>query len=304
MARIIKRICFMTIVFLVAISIKVYANELTIDCQDSINPETENTLECVLKGNFTDNVNSIKVRYTLPAGVEFQGFTPAEGWNLEQGGTAATTGLILRKENGDVDGQIEFGKFTFSVPSTYNKNTIALKIYELDATNTSCKIIEFSKDEVTKSVQVKKQNDDNQTDTQDDKDKPSDDNNNNDGNNNNNGGNEEQGNNNSNTPTGSEDDKDKNGEHGENTNANSNDKDDKDKNGSNDTNSNIGSTSTGSKNVDNNLKSKSATEKDTTVTKKPFGQYGNGKIIMISIVIVSGIGFIVYKRFKKVKFIK
>ena len=45
-------------------------------------------------------------------------------------------------------------------------------------------------------------------------------------------------------------------------------------------------------------------QKDTTVTKTPFGQYGNGKIIMISIVIVSGIGFIVYRKFKKVKFIK
>lgn len=250
MARIIKRICFMTIVFLVVISIKVYANELTIDCQDSINPETENTLEYVLKGNFTDNVNSIKVRYTLPEGVEFKGFTPSDEWNLEQGGTVATTGLVLRIDNGDVNGEVEFGKFTLSVPSTYNKDTIALKIYELDATNTSCKIVEFSKDEVTKSVQVKKQNDDdNPNDTQDDKD-------------------------------------------------------DKNNNGSNDINSNIGSASAGSNNVNNNLNPKSDTERDTTVTKTPFGQYGNGKIIMTLIVIVSIVAFIGYKKLKKVKFIK
>lgn len=272
MARIIKRICFMTIVFLVAISIKVYANELTIDCQDSINPETENTLECVLKGNFTDNVNSIKVRYTIPDGVEFQGFTPSDEWNLEQGGTATTTGLVLRIDNGDVNGQVEFGKFTFSVPSTYNKNKITFKIYELDATNTSCEIVEFNKDEVSKSVQIEGKNDNDPNETQDEENKnPSDDSNKNNGNNN------------SNTPSDSKDDKNKS---------------------DNDVNSDKNSTSEGSKNSNNDLNPKYNTEKDTTVTKTPFGQYGNRNIIIVLIVIVSFAGFVGYKKFKKVKFIK
>lgn len=300
MARIIKKICLITIILLIAISIKVYANELTLDCPDSINPETENTLEYVLKGKFTDNVNSIKVRYTIPDGVEFQGFNPSDGWNLEQGGTADTTGLVLRISDGDVNGEIEFGKFTFSVPNTYNKESIAFKIYGLDATNTYCEIVEFSQDEVNKSILIGKQDDDNPNSNQDEE------NNNPSDNNDNNGGNEEQGNNNSNTPTGSEDDEDKNGEHGENTNADSNDKDDKNKNnnGSNDINSNIGSASAGSKNDNNSLNPKYNMEKDTTVTKTPFGQYGNGKIIMTLIVTVSIVAFIGYKKLKKVKFIK
>lgn len=305
MARIIKKICLMTIVLLIAISIKVYANELTLDCPDSINPETKNTLEYVLKGNFTDNVNSIKVRYTIPDGVEFKGFTPSDGWNLEQGGTADKTGLVLRISDGDVNGEIEFGKFTFSVPNTYNKESIAFKIYGLDATNTSCEIVEFSHDEVNKSILIEKQDDNSPNDNQDDENNNPSDNNNN-GNNNDNGGNEEQGNNNSNTPTGDEDDEGKNGEHGENTNADSNNKDDKNKNndGSNDINSNIGSASAGSKNDNNSWNPKYDTEKDTTVTKTPFGQYGNGKIIMTLIVIVSIMAFIGYKKLKKVKFIK
>ena len=262
MVRMIKRICFMTIVFLIAISIKVYANELTIDCQDSINPETENTLECVLKGNFTDNVNSIKVRYIIPDGVEFQGFTPSDEWNLEQGGTAETTGFILRINEGDVNGNIKFGKFTFSVPSTYNKDYVSLKIYELDATNTSCEILEFSKDEVSKSVQIKKKNDNNPNDTQDDNNNPSDDNNN-----------------------------------------NGNDKN-KSNNGSNNSNFDIENVSAGSDSSNNNLNPKTNKEKDTTVTKTSFGQYGNGRIIMGLIVIGSIAVVFVYKRMKKYKYIK
>ena len=152
MTKIIKRICFITIVFLTAISIKAYANELTLECQDSINLETENALEYTLKGNFTENVNSIKVRYKVPEGVEFEGFTPSENWNLEQGGTSGTTGLILRIDNSDVIGEVEFGKFIFNVPSSYNKKTITLKIYDLDATNTSCDVIEFDPEEYAKSV--------------------------------------------------------------------------------------------------------------------------------------------------------
>ena len=257
MAKIIKRICFMTIVFLISISIKVYANELTIDCQDSINPENENTLECVLKGNFTDNVNSIKVRYIIPDGVEFQSFTPSNEWNLEQGGTAETTGFILRINDGDLNGEVEFGKFTFSVPSTYNKDSVSLKIYELDATNTSCQIVEFSEDEIIKSIQIEKQNNNNPSDTQDD----------------------------------------------DNTHTNENDKNNNN-NGSNGGNSNIDNTSEGSKNSNNNLNPKSDKVKDTTVTKTPFGQYGNGKTIIVLAVIVSFLAFIGYKKFKKVKFIK
>ena len=258
MARIIKKICLMTIVLLIAISIKVYANELTLDCPDSINPETKNTLEYVLKGNFTDNVNSIKVRYTIPDGVEFKGFTPSDGWNLEQGGTADKTGLVLRISDGDVNGEMEFGKFTFSVPNTYNKESIAFKIYGLDATNTSCEIVEFSHDEVNKSILIEKQDDNSPNDNQDDE-------NNNPSDNNNNGNNND---------------------------------------GSNDINSNIGSASAGSKNDNNSWNPKYDTEKDTTVTKTPFGQYGNGKIIMTLIVIVSIMAFIGYKKLKKVKFIK
>ncbi|MBP3502623.1 MAG: hypothetical protein J6K42_04000, partial [Clostridia bacterium] len=180
MARIIKRICFITIIFLVAISIKVYANELTIDCQDSINPETENTLECVLKGNFTDNVNSIKVRYIIPDGVKFQGFTPSEEWNLEQGGTAEATGFILRINEGDVNGDVQFGKFTFSVPSSYNKDSVSLRLYELDATNTSCEIVDFDNIDVIKNIKIVKEDDDTSNKDEngngnDETDKPSDD---------------------------------------------------------------------------------------------------------------------------------
>ncbi len=262
MARIIKKICFMTIVFLVAISIKVYANELTLDCQESINPETENTIEYVLKGNFTDNVNSIKVRYTIPDGVEFQGFTPSGAWNLEQGGTSDTTGLVLRISDGDVNGEIEFGKFIFSVPSTYDKENVAFKIYGLDATNTSCEIVEFSQDEVN-SIPTEEQDDNNANDNQDDE--------------NNNLSDDDNRNNNN--------DNNKNGEQGNN-------------------NSNIGSVSAGSKNDNDSLNPKYDTEKDTTVTKTPFGQYGNGKIIVMLIVIVSIIVVVFYNKFKKFKYIK
>lgn len=152
MARIIKKICLIIVALFAVISIKAYANELSLDCQDSINPETENTLEYTLKGNFTDNVNSIKVRYRFSEGVEFKGFTPAEGWNLEQGGTPDTTGLVLRIENVNVNGEVEFGKFTLNVPSSYNKKTVTLTIYGLDGTNTNCAIIDFEEETVSKQV--------------------------------------------------------------------------------------------------------------------------------------------------------
>lgn len=280
MARIIKKICLITIILLIAISIKVYANELTLDCPDSINPETENTLEYVLKGNFTDNVNSIKVRYTIPDGVEFQGFTPSEGWNLEQGGTADETGLILRINDTDVTGEVEFGKFTFNVPSTYSKDKISLKLFELDATNTACELIDFDAEVVEKDIIISSSNDDKDNPTENN---PSD---NNPTGDNGNGGNEGQGDNGSNTPSGTNDDGDKNGNVGNGNTAG------------------IGSQSSGAKNVDYNQDQESAPKNDTTVTKTPFGQYGNRNIIIVLIAMVLFIGVIVYKKLKKVKFIK
>jgi uncharacterized protein YcnI len=294
------------IVLLISISIKVYANELTLDCPDSINPEAENTLEYVLKGKFTGNVNSIKVRYTLPDGVEFQGFTPSEGWNLEQGGTANTTGLILRINDNDVTGEVEFGKFTFNVPSTYNKDKIILKLFELDATNTSCELIDFDNDVVEKDIIISSTNDDkdkptgdNPSDNNPTENNPSD---NNPTGDNGNNGNEEHGNNESNTPTGTNDDGDKNGE--ESGNQNQEKDDDKNGNVGNSNTAGIGSQSSGAKNVDYNKGQEPTSENDTTVTKTPFGQYGNRNVIIVLIAIVSCTAFIVYKKLKKVKFIK
>lgn len=296
MARIIKKICLMTVVLLIAISIKVYANELTLDCPDSINPKTENTLEYVLKGKFTGNVNSIKVRYTLPDGVEFQGFTPSEGWNLEQGGTADKKGLVLRINDIDVTGEVEFGKFTFNVPSTYSKDKISLKLFELDATNTACELIDFDAEVVEKDIIISSSNDD--------KDNPTEDNqsDNNPTGDNGNGGNEGQGDNGSNTPSGTNDEGDKNGEGSENQNLEK----DGDKNGNvgNGNTAGIGSQSSGAKNVDYNQDQESAPKNDTTVTKTPFGQYGNRNIIIVLIAMVLFMGVIVNKKLKKVKFIK
>ena len=309
MARIIKKICLMTIVLLIAISIKVYANELTLDCPDSINPETENTLEYVLKGKFTGNVNSIKVRYTLPDGVEFQGFTPSEGWNLEQGGTADKTGLVLRINDIDVTGEVEFGKFTFNVPSTYSKDKISLKLFELDATNTACELIDFENDVVEKNVTISGTNDDNDKPDTPTGDNPSDNNPTGDnptGDNptgdNGNGGNEGQGDNGSNTPSGTDGEGNKNGEESGNQNLEK----DGDKNGNvgNGNTAGIASQSSSAMNGDYNKGQESTPVNDTTVTKTPFGQYGNGKVILMIIGIVSVIGFVVYKKFSKVKFIK
>ena len=309
MARIIKKICLMTIVLLIAISIKVYANELTLDCPDSINPETENTLEYVLKGKFTGNVNSIKVRYTLPDGVEFQGFTPSEGWNLEQGGTADKKGLVLRINDIDVTGEVEFGKFTFNVPSTYSKDKISLKLFELDATNTACELIDFDNDVVEKNVTISSTNDDKDNDKPDTPtgDNPSDNNPSGDKptGDNGNDGSEGQVDNGSNTPAGTNDEGDKNGE--DSGNQSIADGDDKNSNDGNGNSASIGSESSGEKDGDYDLDRGSAQEKDkndTTVTKTPFGQYGNGKVILIIMVIVSVTGFVVYKRFNKVKYIK
>ena len=293
MARIIRKICFMTFVFLVAISIKTYANELTIECQDSINLENENMVECVLKGNFTNKVNSIKVRYTSIDGVVFEGFTPSGEWILEEGGTKETTGLVLRINDKDLTGEVEFGKFTFKIPSTYSKDKISLKVYDLDATNTSCEILDFDNTEVIKDIKIAKEDDDTSNKDEngnDENDKPSDDKNETDD-----GKDETDGN--------IEAPKDNNNSEGDlGTNNNSNNSNNSNNNQSdseNDVSTNQGDKENiNSDNINNN------NNIDKTPSKTPFGQYGKSNIIIILIAVVATIGFIVYKKLKKIKFIK
>ena len=285
MARILRKICFITIVFLVAVSIKTYANELTIESQDSINLENENMVECVLKGDFTNKVNSIKVRYTSINGVEFEGFTPSGEWILEEGGTKETTGLVLRINDKDLTGEVEFGKFIFKVPSTYSEDKISLKVYDLDATNTSCEILDFDNAEVIKDIKIAKEDDDTFNKGENDEtNTPSDDKNETDDGKDKTDGNIE-------AP---KDDNNSDGDLGTNNNSNNNQNDFE-----NDMSTNQGDKENiNSDNINNN------NNIDKTPSKTPFGQYGESNIIIIILLVVATIGFIVHKKLKKIKFIK
>lgn len=152
MAKIIKRICFMIIVLLAVLTIKVYANEIVIECPDSLDPETEDTIEYVIKGNLTNNINSVKVRYIIPEGVELQGFTPSGDWILQENESGVSKGFIIRLDEGNVTGNIEFGKLILKVQEGYDKKSIKMNFYGFDATNTDCAMIDFENDSLEKTV--------------------------------------------------------------------------------------------------------------------------------------------------------
>ena len=281
MIKIIKRICIIIIVLLALISIKVYANELSFECQESVDIKKQDTIEVTLKGNFTDDVNSIKIRYTIPGGVSFQGFTPNKNWNLEQGGTSATTGMVLRISNGDVNGEVEFGKFIFKIPSGYDKKSIKFNFYDFDATNTSCEIIEFSKDSVEKNVSlVEKDSNNNESEEQNEtKD------------------NEENKDNKEGEQSSQKDDTKK-----DDTQKDDVKKDDTQKD--NTKKDNTQKDNTEKTNTNNNKSNSEKNEKDNTLANKKFGQYGGKVYIGIAIIIIIAIVLIFRFKLKKLKYIK
>lgn len=172
MVKMIKRILLIIVLLLVAITIKAYANELTIVAPDSINTEETNEIECTLKGNFSDNINSIKVRYNFSDGITFDDFTPNESWTMEQGGTSNSSGMILRVGDENVTGEIEFGKFILHIPETYDNKKINIKLFDLDATNKECEIIDFENDPVEKEIVI--ENNDDKEDEEEDNPLPDD----------------------------------------------------------------------------------------------------------------------------------
>lgn len=289
MAKIIKRICFISILALFLIPISVFANELTIESADSVNPDE--TIECSIKGNFTDNVNSVKIRYEIPEGVEFSGFTASENWNIEQGGTAETTGLILRMDDSNVNGNVDFGKFTLKVPDGYSKETVDLKLYDIDATNTDCEIVVFDNQIINKEIIVSgiKNNQPGEEDNIDKDDK------NEDSDVGSEDGVEDE------IQDGAEDGKENGTQDDSNTdyggNSNTGTDTDSDVNINTGTNDNPES---GSSNIEENKEN----TQDSTATKNPFGQYGSKTMIILIICIALFISIRFYAKFKKIKFIK